>query len=248
MSMVQVVHLSLGDFKQKPVIPTVQNDTNRVLKMIVDDFMLTNEMTGKLAFKRSDGTFYETAAEINLYDNSFSAVLDQALTQQGETLAQLKISNGTLVSSLGFIIFVEQDTSGVVTPQEGVSLEQAITQCEQVANQAQEMLNTGRGLAQYWKQYTDPSMSAALIARARTYPATFPEPDVGDITFTKSGVILQVTSTADLFIRYKVIGNLLTDTTLSISKQPADAKAVGDAIMELQESIAELKQAITQEG
>lgn len=247
MSMVQVVHLSLGDFKQKPVIPTVQNDTNRVLKMIVDDFTLTNEMTGKLAFKRSDGTFCETAAEINLSDNSFSAILDQALTQPGETLAQLKISNGTLVSSLGFIIFVEQDTSGVVTPQEGVSLEEAITQCEQVANQAQEMLNTGRGLAQYWKQYTDPSMSATLILRARTYPATFPDPSEGDITFTEGGVILQVKNASGQFIQYKVVGNLLTDTTLSISKQPADAKAVGDAIRELQESIAELRQVIAQE-
>ena len=57
MSLVQTVHLTMGNYKSPMVVPAVQNDSDRQLKMIVDDFTLSNSMTGKMTFKRADGGY-----------------------------------------------------------------------------------------------------------------------------------------------------------------------------------------------
>lgn len=138
MSLVQTVHLTIGNYKSPMVVPAVQNDTDRQLKMIVDDFTLSNSMTGKMTFKRADGTFYEADATLALADNAFVAELDQALTCPGRTLAQLKVTATDTVSTFSFVIWVEADTSGTLSPQEGISLSQAVARAESAADRAEE--------------------------------------------------------------------------------------------------------------
>lgn len=138
MSLVQTVHLTMGAYKSPMVVPAVQNDSDRQLKMIVDDFTLSNSMTGKMTFKRADGTFYEAEATLALADNAFVAELDQALTCPGRTLAQLKVTATDTVSTFSFVIWVEADTSGALTPQEGISLIQAVERAEDAADRAEE--------------------------------------------------------------------------------------------------------------
>lgn len=137
MSLVQTVHLTIGNYKSPMVVPAVQNDTDRQLKMIVDDFTLSNSMTGKMTFKRADGTFYEADATLALADNAFVAELDQALTCPGRTLAQLKVTATDTVSTFSFVIWVEADTSGTLSPQEGISLSQAVARAESAADRAE---------------------------------------------------------------------------------------------------------------
>ena len=58
MALIQTVHLSMANFKSAPVVPAVQNDSDRQVKMIIDDYTLTSGLTGKIAFERSDGTVW----------------------------------------------------------------------------------------------------------------------------------------------------------------------------------------------
>lgn len=143
MSLVQTVHLTMGNYKSPMVVPAVQNDSDRQLKMIVDDFTLSNSMTGKMTFKRADGTFYEAEATLALADNAFVAELDQALTCPGRTLAQLKVTATDTVSTFSFIVWVEADTSGTVTPQEGISLSEAVQRAESAADRAEAAAESG---------------------------------------------------------------------------------------------------------
>ena len=137
MALIQTVHLSMANFKSAPVVPAVQNDSDRQVKMIIDDYTLTSGLTGKIAFERSDGTHYETAAELVLADNAFVADIDQALTQPGRTMVQLKVTDTLTVSTFSFVIFVEEDTSGTVTPQEGIDLVTAVEAAEAAADRAE---------------------------------------------------------------------------------------------------------------
>ena len=143
MSLVQTVHLTMGAYKSPMVVPAVQNDSDRQLKMIVDDFTLSISMTGKMTFKRADGTFYEADATLALADNAFVAELDQALTCPGRTLAQLKVTATDTVSTFTFVVWVEADTSGTVTPQEGISLSEAVQRAEDAADRAEEAAESG---------------------------------------------------------------------------------------------------------
>ena len=142
MALVQTVHLSMANFKSAPVVPAVQNDTDRQVKMIIDDYTLTSGLTGKIAFERSDGTHYETAAELVLAYNAFTADIDQALTQPGRTMVQLKVTDTLTVSSFSFVIFVEADNSGTVTPQEGIDLVTAVAAAEAAADRAESAAET----------------------------------------------------------------------------------------------------------
>ena len=149
MSLVQTVHLNMASYKSAPVVPAVQNDTDRQVKMIIDDFVLDADMTGKIAFQRSDGTFYEENATLDTGTNSFTAGLDQALTCAGKTLVQLKITDTDMVSTFTFYVIVEEDTSGTVSPQEGISLTQAVQDAEDAADRAEAVLTTLNGVIAY---------------------------------------------------------------------------------------------------
>lgn len=142
MALIQTVHLSMANFKSAPVVPAVQNDTDRQVKMIIDDYTLTSGLTGKIAFERSDGTHYETAAELVLEDNAFTADIDQALTQPGRTMVQLKVTDTLTVSTFSFVIFVESDYSGTVTPQESIDLVTAVEAAEAAADRAESAAET----------------------------------------------------------------------------------------------------------
>lgn len=142
MALIQTVHLSMANFKSAPVVPAVQNDSDRQVKMIIDDYTLTSGLTGKIAFERSDGTHYETAAELVLVDNAFVADIDQALTQPGRTMVQLKVTDTLTVSTFSFVIFVEADNSGTVTPQEGIDLVTAVASAEAAADRAESAAST----------------------------------------------------------------------------------------------------------
>ena len=142
MALIQTVHLSMANFKSAPVVPAVQNDTDRQIKMVIDDFDLTAGLTGKITFVRSDGTHYEASATLDTATNSFTADIDQALTQPGRTMVQLKVTDALTVSTFSFVIFVEEDTSGTVTPQEGIDLVTAVEAAEDAADRAESAAET----------------------------------------------------------------------------------------------------------
>ena len=149
MSLIQTVHLNMATYKSAPVVPAVQNDTDRQVKMIIDDFVLDADMTGEIAFQRSDETYYTASATIDLTDNSFTASIDQALTCPGRTLVHLKVTDTNVVSTFSFIIFVERDTSGTVSEQEGISLAQAVQDAEDAADRAEAAVATLEGVIAY---------------------------------------------------------------------------------------------------
>ena len=137
MSVVQTVHLKIKDVLSNQVIHGVQNDTDRVVKMVLDDFDLSSGMTATLSFRRPDGTFYGTAATLDTTTNSFSADLTQALTCPGRVTAQLKVVDTNTASTFSFYILVEKDASGVVSEQEGISLTTAVARAEDAAGRAE---------------------------------------------------------------------------------------------------------------
>ena len=137
MSVVQTVHLKIKDVLSNQVVHGVQNDTDRVVKMVLDDFDLSSGMTATLSFRRPDGTFYSAAATLDTNDNSFSADLTQALTCPGRVTAQLKVVDTNTASTFSFYILVEKDASGVVSEQEGISLTTAVARAEDAADRAE---------------------------------------------------------------------------------------------------------------
>ena len=145
MAIVQEVHLTQDKKRIAPVVYAVQNDTGRDLKMVVDDETLVAGMTGKLAFERPDGTYYEASGTLDTATNSFTAEEDQALTKAGTVRCQLKVYDALddLVSSFFFSISVEPDASGALTEQEGWTVKEAIdtaTQAQALAEEAMEDL------------------------------------------------------------------------------------------------------------
>lgn len=149
MSIIQTIHLNVANSGIPQSIDAVQNDTDRSVKMVVDDMTLTNDMTGKISFKRADGTFYEESATLDTGTNSFTAVLDQALTCAGKTLVQLKITDTDMVSTFTFYVIVEEDTSGTVSPQEGISLQDAVDAAEDAADRAEAAVAALDGVIAY---------------------------------------------------------------------------------------------------
>ena len=137
MSVVQTVHLRVRDPGPSQVIHAVQNDTDRQVRMVLDDLTLTSGLTGAIYFLRSDGTYYNETATLDTTTNSFVADLDQALTCPGRTIVHLKVTDTDVVSSFQFNILVERDTSGVVSEQEGISLTEAIEAAEDAAERAE---------------------------------------------------------------------------------------------------------------
>lgn len=131
MSVLQTVHLSVEKFAPQAIIHAVQNDTDRQVEMIIDDYILDAGATGKITFERSDFTHYEAPATFDLSNNSFTAEIDQALTRFGETKVQLKVDgNDGRVSTFTFLIYVQRDTTGVATEQTAVDVKDAIDAAE----------------------------------------------------------------------------------------------------------------------
>lgn len=132
--MIQTIHLNSNSFRLFPLVYMVQNDTGRELEMILDDFTLSGSETGTVAIKRSDGSYYSITATIDAASNSFTAEMDQALTQPGYTDCQLKVtdSNDDVISSYTFRIMVQPSTDGVSTEQLGVSPEELVAAAAQL--------------------------------------------------------------------------------------------------------------------
>lgn len=155
MAVTQKVTLYNNKFTVPPVINAVQNDTDRQVEAYFGDFTLQVGMTGKLSFIRSDGTHYEVSATLNTGANTATAELDQALTQAGVTQAQLKITDsGNVGSTFTFMIKVQPDVAGALTPQQGVTVieavelsEQALATAEEAVETAQEALDSVSALA-----------------------------------------------------------------------------------------------------
>lgn len=141
----QMINLTQVSWKIPATVHGVQGDTGRTLRMIIDDVTVNSNMSGSLAFERSDGTHYEVAATTEVGTNSFSANIAQALTQAGETHCQLKItdSNG-IVSTYTFVILVHKDASGEPTEQEGWTIEDALEIANTAKNTAEEALENSQ--------------------------------------------------------------------------------------------------------
>lgn len=214
MSVTQTIHVSVDQYKLPAAVHAVQNDSGRIIKMVVDDLTLTSSMTGKLSFRRPSGTYYELAATLDLASNSFSAEMDQALTSPGTTHCQLKVtSSGDLVSSFDFDIFVEEDRSGVVTPEEGISISEAVASAEAAADRAESAASTFE---------TDTTLSVAgMAADAKTVGDDLDALD-GRLDAIEDDYVTESEMTAAISAN--------VDATLSVSGKAADAKAAGDRL------------------
>lgn len=189
--MIQTVHLSVANNTVPKIVRAVQNDTDRSLQMILDDMTLTSGLTGLLTFRRADGTYYQAAATLDTATNSFTAELDQALTCAGKTLCQLKVTATDTVSTFTFVVWVEADTSGTLSPQEGISLSEAVQRAESAADRAEEA-------AESWGGLTDNIKNALLqIARKVAYIDEHGQDyydDLYDALYEVTGLTLDVTS------------------------------------------------------
>lgn len=125
MTSVQTVALMQTYYTVPPVVHAVQNDSGRTLRMVITDETVPAGSTATLSIHRSDDTHYD----ISTTEESagvFVADITQALTQAGSCKCQLKVAG--VVSTYTFVIEVQKDTSGTVTPQEGESIEQAVAE------------------------------------------------------------------------------------------------------------------------
>lgn len=191
MGVVKRVHLKTTNFGAPQTIYAVQNDTGRQLILIPDDYILTNGMTGKLTFERSDGTFYEAAGTLDVVANGFTVDIDQALTQPGRTTAQLKVIDGDIVSTFSFIIMVQKDTSGTISEQEGISLISAVTRAETAAARAEAAAEIGGGLTENIK--TALLQIAQKIAYIDEHGQDYYD-DLYDALYEVTGLTLDVSS------------------------------------------------------
>lgn len=126
MAVTQIIYLTQAQFGVHPVVHAVQNDTGRLLKMVVRDVTLTGSPTAELYFTRSDDTHFHTNAEFESQDNSFTADISQALTQAGDTRCNLTVTDGNekTVSSYPFLIVVHESQDGTSEAQLGYSIEE----------------------------------------------------------------------------------------------------------------------------
>ena len=142
MSVTQKVTLYNNKFTVPPVINAVQNDTDRLIEAYFGDFTLQVGMTGVLSFIRSDRTHYEVSATLDTATNTATAELDQALTQEGTTHAQLKITDsGNVGSTFTFMIKVQPDVAGISVEQDGWSaqeFDQRLTDAENAIDAVEE--------------------------------------------------------------------------------------------------------------
>lgn len=228
MALIQTVHLSMANFKSAPVVPAVQNDTDRQVKMVLDDYTLTSGLTGKIAFERSDGTHYETAAELVLADNAFVADIDQALTQPGRTMVQLKVTDTLTVSTFSFVIFVESDYSGTVTPQESIDLVTAVEAAEAAADRAESAAAEAGGLSNQAKQallacfanvawINDDGQDYYDALENALYPVTPVTLVSISAVYTQTGTVYDTDSLDSLKADLVVTGNYDDSTTAVIS-------------------------------
>lgn len=146
----QNVTLSLKRFGVAPVIHAVQNDTGREVVARFTDLELVAGMTGKLSFTRSDGTHYEHTAVIDTTAQTVTAELDQALTQDGQTRCQIKITDADgIQSAFTFIVDVQPDMAGLSQEQDGWRVEEItdrLDAVEEAIEDKQDRLTAGTGI------------------------------------------------------------------------------------------------------
>lgn len=130
----QQIALTQETFKIPPVVYMVQND-ERTLKMVIADIIYEDGDVGTLYFKRSDGSYYSVQAELDESDNSYTAVVTQALTQAGITECQLKVDSSVgYISTYTFYIDVQESVNSAddVVEQMGVTPQELIEAANQI--------------------------------------------------------------------------------------------------------------------
>lgn len=157
----QNVTLSLKRFGVAPVIHAVQNDTGREVVARFTDLELVAGMTGKLSFTRSDGTHYEHTAVIDTTAQTATAELDQALTQDGQTRCQIKITDADgIQSAFTFIIDVQPDMAGLSQEQDGWRVEEITDRLDAVEEAIDELKADAMGVAaQYVLDHLDGTLA-----------------------------------------------------------------------------------------
>lgn len=156
MAVSQEVILYNKTYTVPPVINAVQNDTDRQVVAKLGDFTLASGMTAKLSFHRPDDTHYETTGTVSVANNTVTAELDQALTQVGVVKAQIKVTESSgLGSTFTFVIKVQEDVAGEVTPQEGGTIIDALETAQDALETAQDAVEKAEELQQYIDSFSD---------------------------------------------------------------------------------------------
>ena len=162
------IHLTAGSLVVNHDIYAVQYDTDRAIRMFVDDITVTSEMTGRLEFQRSDGTYYGLDASLETETGSFYIPdITQLLTQPGRAKCQLKISNeGNVVSTYTYDVWVVEDTTGTITPQEKYNIDEAVASAEQAKSKASTAITTATSAQELANSALRASQDANTTAQA----------------------------------------------------------------------------------
>ena len=139
MAIAQIIHLTQDHREPYPAIDAVQNDTGRVLKMIIDDETQPSGSTADLYFKRADVSFYHVSTTFVELDNAFTANIAQAITQAGTTECQLRVTQGDkIISTYTFLIRVQPAVDGsTATEQLGYTIDDIAEMVEEASEAAE---------------------------------------------------------------------------------------------------------------
>ena len=217
MSVVQTIHLKVADLNASQVIHGVQGDTDRVVKMVLDDLGLTSGMTATINFHRPDNTYYSTSATLGTETNSFSASLTQGLTIPGRVTVQLKVtSSGNVVSTFSFYLMVQATASGTVTPQEGIDLVSAVQAAEDAADAADASADRAEAAAEL---VDAPEIWAAINVLNKSLETSKASAGTKEVAYSaKNGDILRITNdtSAGLNVRLRAASGGTNLQTISV--------------------------------
>ena len=213
----QNVTLSLKRFGVAPVIHAVQNDTGREVVARFTDLELVAGMTGKLSFTRSDGTHYEHTAVIDTTAQTVTAELDQALTQDGQTRCQIKITDADgIQSAFTFIVDVQPDMAGLSQEQDGWRVEEITDRLDAVEDAIDSTIAFTVSLPfSGWSDNTQTVSNANFVASGFSYIVSASPDDLAD--YSESAIYADDV-TVDGRMTFHCEGEPTTDIVANITR------------------------------
>ena len=140
MTSIQTINLTQLNWSIPAVIHSVQNDTGRTLKMVIDDTTIEAGDTASVSIHRPDDSFYTVNATKAAGENAFKFDMTQALTQEGTVECQLKVtSSEKIVSTYTFHVIVQKSTDGYSEEQYGHTVDEIMDAIDGVADYVDEL-------------------------------------------------------------------------------------------------------------
>ena len=146
MTSIQTINLTQLNWSIPAVIHAVQNDTGRILKMVIDDTTIEAGDTASVSIHRPDDSFYTVNATKAAGENAFRFDMTQALTQEGTVECQLKVtSSEKIVSTYTFHVIVQKSTDGYSEEQYGHTVDEIMDAIDGVTDYVDELQDIRKG-------------------------------------------------------------------------------------------------------